>query len=253
MIDTHAHLNTETFEQNIKETLENAKNANVKQIIVVGMYQEANERGIDLTVTYDNLYASVGLHPAYVDEPLDLDLLSSQLDNKKVVALGEIGIDLHWVKDNLRIQQEVFIKQIELAISKDMPIIVHMRDSVKEIYDILSLYRGKIKGVMHCFSETLDWANKFLDLGFYIGIGGVVTFKNANDVKAVAKNIPIEKLLVETDSPYLSPMPYRGKINEPAYTALVLNEVAKLRDMDVNILDEQTTSNAKRLFLKMEE
>ena len=129
----------------------------------------------------------MGLHPAYVDEPLDLDLLSSQLDNKKVVALGEIGIDLHWVKDNLRIQQEVFIKQIELAISKDMPIIVHMRDSVQEIYDILSLYRGKIKGVMHCFSETLDWANKFLDLGFYIH--RVVTLKNPTES---GKNIPMK-------------------------------------------------------------
>lgn len=252
MIDTHAHLNIEAFEDEIEDVINRAKRASVDKIIVVGMYEEANQKALRLTKQYHNLYASVGLHPSYVDEGIDFSLLEAQLQDEKVVALGEIGIDLYWVKDNLDKQIRYFKKQIELAIKHKLPIIVHSRNSSSEIYEVLKEYQGRITGVMHCFSDDMSWANQFLNLGFYIGIGGVVTFKNAKEVKEVAKNVPLERLLVETDSPYLAPTPHRGKKNEPAYTAYVLEAIAQLRQMTKEDLNDITTKNAKRLFNKME-
>lgn len=252
MIDTHAHLNTEAFQSEIEDVINRAKRASVDEIIVVGMYEEANQKALTLTKQYNNLYASVGLHPSYVDEGIDFALLEAQLQDEKVVALGEIGIDLYWVKDNLDKQIRYFKKQIELAIKHKLPIIVHSRNSSSEIYEVLKEYQGRITGVMHCFSDDMSWANQFLNLGFYIGIGGVVTFKNAKEVKEVAKNVPLERLLVETDSPYLAPTPHRGKKNEPAYTAYVLEAIAQLRQMTKEELNDITTKNAKRLFNKME-
>ncbi len=252
MIDTHAHLNIETFEDELEVVITRAKLANVEEVIVVGMYEAANQKALALTKQYHNLYASVGLHPSYVEEGIDYSLLEAQLQDKKVVALGEIGIDLYWVKDNLDKQVMHFKKQIELAIKHQLPIIVHSRNSSSEIYEVLKEYQGRITGVMHCFSDDMSWANKFLALGFYIGIGGVVTFKNAKEVKEVAKNVPLDRLLVETDSPYLAPTPHRGKKNEPAFTAYVLEEISNLRQMSIENLDDITTQNAKRLFYKME-
>lgn len=253
MIDSHAHLNSEEFKDEVDALILDAHNNNVKEIIVVGMYEKANKETIKLIDLYPNLYGSVGLHPSYVKEGIDFQQLESQLTHQKIVALGEIGIDLYWEKDNLETQIMYFRKQIELAIKYDLPVIIHMRSSVVEIYDVLKDYHGKLKGVLHCFTEDYEWANKFIDLGFYIGIGGIVTFKNAPLVKEVATKIPLEKLLVETDSPYLAPTPYRHKRNVPAYTRLVLEEIAKLRNIDVSLLDEITTKNTKKLFYKMEE
>lgn len=253
MIDSHAHLNSEEFKDEVDALILDAHNNNVKEIIVVGMYEKANKETIRLIDLYPNLYGSVGLHPSYVKEGIDFQQLESQLTHQKIVALGEIGIDLYWEKDNLETQIMYFRKQIELAIKYDLPVIIHMRSSVVEIYDVLKDYHGKLKGVVHCFTDDYEWANKFIDLGFYIGIGGIVTFKNAPLVKEVAAKIPLEKLLVETDSPYLAPTPYRHKRNVPAYTRLVLEEIAKLRNIDVSLLDEITTKNTKKLFYKMEE
>ena len=252
MIDTHAHLNIEAFEDELEVVITRAKLASVDEIIVVGMYEEANQKALALTKQYHNIYASVGLHPSYVEEGIDFSLLEAQLLDEKVVALGEIGIDLYWVKDNLDKQVMYFKKQIELAIKHELPIIVHSRNSSSEIYEVLKEYKGRVTGVMHCFSDDMSWANQFLNLGFYIGIGGVVTFKNAKEVKEVAKNVPLDRLLVETDSPYLAPTPHRGKKNEPAFTAYVLEEISNLRQMSIENLDDITTQNTKRLFYKME-
>lgn len=252
MIDTHAHLNIEAFEDELEVVITRAKLASVDEIIVVGMYEEANQKALALTKQYHNIYASVGLHPSYVEEGIDFSLLEAQLLDEKVVALGEIGIDLYWVKDKLDKQVMYFKKQIELAIKHELPIIVHSRNSSSEIYEVLKEYKGRVTGVMHCFSDDMSWANQFLNLGFYIGIGGVVTFKNAKEVKEVAKNVPLDRLLVETDSPYLAPTPHRGKKNEPAFTAYVLEEISNLRQMSIENLDDITTQNTKRLFYKME-
>ena len=250
IIDTHAHLNTEPYEQDLDAFIKRANDADVKKIIVIGMNKKANTRAIELSKK-PNLYATVGLHPSDVSEGLDTDLLRAQVDNPKVVAIGEIGIDLYWVKDNLELQLQVFRKQIDLAIELNLPVVIHMRDSTKEIYDVIKEYPN-LRGVMHCFSASFEWAMKFIALGFYIGIGGPVTFKNNLEAKEVAKNIPINRLLVETDSPYLAPVPFRGKQNEPAYTRLVVEEIAKLRGLSLEEVSTMTTQNAMRLF-KIEE
>lgn len=250
IIDTHAHLNTEPYEQDLDAFIKRANDADVKKIIVIGMNKKANTRAIELSKK-PNLYATVGLHPSDVSEGLDTDLLRAQVDNPKVVAIGEIGIDLYWVKDNLELQLQVFRKQIDLAIELNLPVVIHMRDSAKEIYDVIKNYPN-LRGVMHCFSASFEWAMKFIALGFYIGIGGPVTFKNNLEAKEVAKNIPINRLLVETDSPYLAPVPFRGKQNEPAYTRLVVEEIAKLRGLSLEEVSTMTTQNAMRLF-KIEE
>lgn len=246
IIDTHAHLNTEAFDSDLDTVLERATQSDVKKIIVIGMNQRANSRALELS-SRPNLYATVGLHPSDVLEGLDIDLLKQQSRLPKVVAIGEIGIDLYWVKDNLELQVLVFKRQLELAIELDLPVVIHMRDSAKEIYEVVKHY-PELKGVMHCFSASLDWALKYIELGFYIGIGGPVTFKNNLEVKQVATHIPLERLLVETDSPYLAPVPHRGKQNEPAYTKLVVEEIAKLRGISVEEVSTMTTRNAMRLF-----
>lgn len=246
IIDTHAHLNTDEFQTEIDEIISRAIDADVQKIIVIGMNQKANVLGMELSKR-DQLYATVGIHPADVAEGLDIELLKKQLTNPKVVAIGEIGIDLYWVKDNLSQQIDIFKKQLDLAVQLDYPVIIHMRDSAAEIYDILKTY-PTLKGVMHCFNSDLSWAMKFIELGLYIGIGGPVTFKNNLIAKEVAKSIPIDRLLVETDSPYLSPTPYRGKRNEPAYTRLVVEEIAKLRETAIDNISKQTSENAMRLF-----
>ena len=246
IIDTHAHLNTETFDSELDAVIERASLADVKKIIVIGMNNKANSRALELS-DRANLYATVGLHPSDVLEGLDIELLKQQSKHPKVVAIGEIGIDLYWVKDNLELQIQVFKRQLELAIELDLPVVIHMRDSANEIYEVVKHY-PQLKGVMHCFSASLDWAMKFIELGFYIGIGGPVTFKNNLEAKQVATQIPLDRLLVETDSPYLAPVPYRGKQNEPAYTKLVVLEIAKLRDISVEEVSTMTTRNAMRLF-----
>lgn len=246
IIDTHAHLNIDEFKNEIPEIRQRASDNDVQKIIVIGMNAKANQRGLELT-KYDNLYATVGIHPSDVNEGLDISVLKAQLKHDKVVGIGEIGLDLYWVKDNLPFQIEVFKKQLDLAIELDYPVVIHMRDSAQEIYDVVKTYRG-LKGVMHCFSANLEWAMKFIDLGLHIGIGGPVTFKNNLTAKEVAKNIPIDRLLVETDSPYLAPTPHRGKRNEPAYTKLVVDEIARLRDDSIENISNQTSQNAMRLF-----
>lgn len=246
IIDTHAHLNIPEFENQIEAVLQNAQQHDISRIIVIGMNQKANVAGLSLT-KYPNIYATVGIHPADVNEGLDIDLLREQLKHPKVVAIGEVGLDLYWVKDNLPLQITLFKQQLDLAVELNLPVIIHMRDSVNEVYEVIKAYPN-LKGVMHCFSSTLEWAMKFIDLGLYIGIGGPVTFKNNVEAKMVATGIPINRMLVETDSPYLAPMPFRGKRNEPAYTRYVVEEIAKLRGVSYELVAKETTQNACRLF-----
>lgn len=251
MIDTHAHINIEPLLSDVENIIARAKDNNVNEIIAVGMNKEANNQALQLSRLYSNVYASVGLHPGEVnEETLDINLLKEQVKNDKVVAIGEIGIDLYWVQDNLELQKEVFTKQIELAIELDLPVIIHSRNSADIIYDILKNYKA-LKGVMHCYSEHVELLDKFIELGLYIGIGGVVTFKNAKAVLEIAEKTPLNRLLVETDAPYLAPHPYRGKQNEPAYTAYTLEKLALIKNVLIEDLDKITTENTKRLFTKM--
>ena len=246
MIDTHAHINTKQFNQTIDEIINRAKANHVNHIIVIGMDAYHNERAVELASKYPNLYATVGIHPTTLEG--DVNLLKPLLKHKKVVAIGETGIDLYWDKTNLDLQIKYFKAQIELAIAYDLPVIVHTRDSFNEAYECLKPYKGKIRGVFHSFSSNLSDAKKAIDLGFYIGISGVVTFNKATDLHEIVEHIDLKHMILETDAPYLAPVPFRGKINEPAYTMYVLKKVALIKNLDEKIVDEVTTNNAIKLF-----
>ncbi|NLK12848.1 MAG: TatD family hydrolase [Candidatus Phytoplasma sp.] len=247
IIDTHAHLNTKDFENRIEEVIKNAFLLDVQKVIVIGMDEESNKQAIKLAEQYENIYATIGIHPSYVDQE-NYESIEKYLTHPKVVAVGEIGIDLYWRQDNLDKQKLFLKKQIEIALKYDLPIVVHTRESFKETYEIISQYKGQIKGVFHCLTSTIEDMKQALKIGFYIGVGGVVTFPKATNVHDIVKNLPLDKMLVETDSPYLAPVPYRGKKNEPAYTKYVVDKIAEIKQIDVETIKKETTLNALKLF-----
>jgi len=249
LVDTHVHLNSHKFDDNLKEVIKRALDNDVKTMIVVGFDKETNARAISLAEEYPFIFATVGFHPTDAKDirPSDFELLKQQLNHKKVVGVGECGLDFYWDKEHVEEQIAVFKKQIELSFEYDKPLVIHMRDASETTYNVLSEYQN-LKGVMHCYSGSAQMANHFLDLGMYISLGGPVTFKNGHKPKAVAKMVPLDKILVETDSPYLSPHPFRGKINEPFRVKLVAEEIARIKELPYKSIAEQTTKNAYKLF-----
>ncbi len=249
LVDTHVHLNSKKFDHNLDEVIKRALDNKVETMIVVGFDKETNKRAIELAEKYPFIYATVGFHPtdAKKIKPTDYDLLVKQLNHKKVVGVGECGLDFYWDKDFIDEQIEVFKKQIELSIQFDKPLIIHMRDASEATYNVLSEYRN-LKGIMHCYSGSPEMATNFLNLGLHISLGGPVTFKNAQIPKRVAEMVPFDRLLVETDAPYLSPHPFRGKTNEPARVKLVAEEIARLRNLPFSEVAKQTSKNAYKLF-----
>ena len=247
IFDTHAHLNTDDFKDDIKQVITHAYQNDVTTILVIGMDEYHNKKAIELAEIFDHLYATVGVHPGYVDESTT-DHLSPLISHDKVIAIGECGLDLYWKQDNLELQKKVFIEQIELSILHDLPLIIHTRNSFTEAYECLLPYKGRVRGVFHCFSSDLQDAIKAIDLGFMIGVDGPITYKNAKDIKEIVEKIDLSHVLVETDSPYLSPIPHRGKRNEPAHTKEVVKKIAEIKKMEVANVAEITTQNAYRLF-----
>ena len=247
IVDTHAHLNVEDYNQDIEKVINNARENQVKKIIVIGMDEVSNEKAIQLARDHEMLFATVGVHPGYVDNHTT-DHLESLLSEKKVVAIGECGIDLHWRQDNYDIQKQVFLEQIELAKRFHLPLVIHTRSSFEEAYQCLLPSKGKVTGVFHCFSSDLDDAKRAIELGFYIGIVGPITFKKAEELVDIVTNIDLKYILVETDSPYLAPMPFRGKRNEPAYTKYVVEKIAEIKGLTFEEVMNQTTINAHNLF-----
>ena len=247
IVDTHAHLNTKEFHHDLKQVIENAYHHDVLDIIVIGMDEKHNQKALHIAESYDHIYATVGVHPGYVEDTT-VDHIIPLLKHPKVVAIGECGIDLYWKKDNLSLQQKVFIEQIKLAVEFKLPLVIHTRNSFDEAYECLLPYKGKVKGVFHCFSSHLEDAKKAIELGFMIGVDGPITYKNAEDIIRIVQTIDLSHLLVETDSPYLSPIPYRGKRNEPAHTKEVVQKIAELKGLSIEEVATQTTENAYRLF-----
>ncbi len=249
LVDTHVHLNSHKFDDNLKEVIKRALDNDVKTMIVVGFDKETNARAISLAEEYPFIFATVGFHPTDAKDirPSDFELLKQQLNHKKVVGVGECGLDFYRDKEHVEEQIAVFKKQIELSFEYNKPLVIHMRDASEATYNVLSEYQN-LKGVMHCYSGSAQMANHFLDLGMYISLGGPVTFKNGHKPKAVAKMVPLDKILVETDSPYLSPHPFRGKINEPFRVKLVAEEIARIKELPYKSIAEQTTKNAYKLF-----
>lgn len=254
MIDTHIHLNFEDYIDDLETVILDAEKAGVSHMVVIGIDEGSSRLAIELSKQYPSLYASVGVHPSESENMFEMQATSTQfieamLKEDKVVAIGECGIDLYHEDYNLEYQQHVFKEQIELAKTYQKPLIIHSRSGVRACIDMLKPYQGHVKGVFHCFNGTQEEADEILELGFYIGVNGPITFKNAKDAKDIAMHVPIERLLIETDGPYLSPEPYRGRRNQPSNVKYILKTLAQLKNMSEAEVDDITTQNAKNLFL----
>ncbi|MBC7087836.1 MAG: TatD family hydrolase [Tissierellales bacterium] len=250
-IDSHAHLDDERFDLDRQNVIKDLKSNQVDLVINIGADIESSISTVKLAEDYENIYASVGVHPHSVSELIGVGLneIENLAKRKKVVAIGEIGLDYYYENSPKDIQKEYFIEQIRLAKKLDLPIVIHSREAVKDTLDIIKSEKSSnLRGVMHCFSSSVEIAKEYIKLGFYIAIGGVVTFKNARVTKEVAQFIPLENLLIETDCPYLAPEPFRGKRNEPKYIKYTAEEIAKIKEIDLEEIAYSTSANAKKLF-----
>ncbi|MBE6183207.1 TatD family hydrolase [Heyndrickxia ginsengihumi] len=251
LFDTHVHLNDEAFKEDLEEVIKRAQSVGVKNMVVVGFDRPTIKRAMELIDQYEFLYASIGWHPVDAVDMEDEDLvwIEQLTEHPKVVAIGEIGLDYHWDKSPKDIQQTVFRKQIQLAKKLSLPIIIHNREATEDCIQILKEEGAeKVGGIMHCFSGSPETAKECLDMNFYISLGGPVTFKNAKKPKEVAAEVPLERLLIETDCPYLAPHPHRGKRNEPSYVKLVAEQIAEIKGISYDEVAKQTLLNAKHLF-----
>lgn len=247
IIDTHAHYVSEQYENLHDEIFSQFKNYGVKAVINCGCTIENSKKTVELANKYDCCYAAVGFYPEDItSEGIDLAALEELLKAEKVVALGEIGLDYYWNKENKQTQIESFIAQIELAKRYDLPIIVHDREAHADTLEILKKY--KPKGVVHCFSGSVEMAREIINLGMYLGIGGVVTFKNARKLVEVVADTPIDKILLETDGPYLAPEPFRGKLNNSFLIPLIAKKISEIKEISLENVYEITKENAINLF-----
>lgn len=250
LIDSHVHLNNEQFDLDREYLIKNLKNNGIELVVNVGADLKSSIESVELAKEYENIYATVGVHPHSAKDLTDdmLEELKDLTKEKKVVAIGEIGLDYHYDNSPRDIQRKWFKKQIQLAKELDLPIVVHSREADQDTLDILKEESKGLKAIIHCFSSDRAMMKEYIDLGFYISLAGPTTFKKTDELKEVAKEIPIEKLLVETDCPYLAPHPYRGKRNEPMFVKHTAELIAKLRGMTLEDLALQTNKNTKSIF-----
>ena len=252
IFDTHCHLNDEKLLQNVDEIIENARNVGVNRFLVVGWDKESSITAIKLAEQYDDVYAAIGFHPENIFDATEEDFQETMkyIDHPKVVAVGEIGLDYYWTKDPIKkeLQKEWFIKQIDFANEHHKPISIHNRDAFLDCLSILKEHRPQYSGVMHCYSGSVELLKDVLDLGLYIGLGGPLTFLNAKTPKEVCEVVPLERLVVETDCPYLSPHPLRGTVNEPKNVVLVVDEVTRLKGLSKKHILDVIYNNSNRLF-----
>ncbi|XYQ02298.1 TatD family hydrolase [Bacillus safensis] len=251
LFDTHAHLNAEQYNEDLEQVIERAKSEKVEKIVVVGFDRPTITRAMELIEEYDFIYAAIGWHPVDAIDMTDEDLawIKDLSQHEKVVAIGEMGLDYYWDKSPKDVQKEVFRRQIALAKEVKLPIVIHNRDATEDVVTILKEEgAAEVGGIMHCFTGSLETAKACMEMNFYISFGGPVTFKNAKKPKGVVKEIPSDKLLIETDCPYLTPVPFRGKRNEPSYVKYIAEQIAELREISFEELAELTTKNAKKVF-----
>ena len=246
-VDVHCHLDSDYYD-NIDVIITNAKNNEVNKLIYNGCNTKTNKEVIKLVDKYDCLYGAIGFHPTELDSINDDDyvFLEGNIRNKKIVAIGEIGLDYHYENTDRENQKKHFKRQLELAEKYNLPVIVHSRDSIQDTYDILKNYN--VRGVLHCFSGSLEMAREFIKIGFLISIGGIISFKNAKNIIDVISNIDLSYILLETDSPYLTPEPFRKYKNEPKYIPVIASKIAEIKGINVEYVRDITTSNAMRLF-----
>lgn len=242
MIDTHCHLDCINNIENIINKFDGI-------LITSGCDDKSNLKVIELVNKYSNVYGTLGIHPEFADENYNLDIILKNLENPKILGIGEIGLDYHYNKDNMEKQKELFIKQLDIAKKFNLPVVIHSRDSIDDTYNILKKY--KLKGSIHCFSSSLEMAKKFIKLGYKIGVGGVITFKNGKKLKEVVNGIHIKDILTETDSPYLSPDPNRGKENNPSNVYYVIKEIARIKNINEDEVIIISMKNAEEVFNRL--
>lgn len=258
LIDTHSHLdmiagvNEETGEEKtLLDVISEMNEYGVKKAIIPAVEIATQDKVVELANSDENIFGMVGLFPSeaktYTQE-FEAKMEDIARNNKKIVAVGEVGLDYYWDKSFVELQKEVFIKQIKMAKRLNLPLVVHDREAHKDCFDIIKDEAPQNGVLFHCFSGSVEFMKECVKQGWYIAIGGVVTFKNAVKMKDVAREVPLDKLVLETDSPYLTPVPYRGKQNKPAYVKYVAEEIAKIREMPLDELIDVTTTNAERFF-----
>lgn len=246
--DTHCHLNSSQMYENRDEFIKKALAEGVSHMCVVGYSLFGSKRAVEIANEYENVYAVVGIGPEDCLETDDkeLDEIEALLSHPKVVAVGEIGLDYHWDTVPREKQKDIFVKFIRMANRHGLPVVIHSRDAIQDTYDILK--QEKAYGIMHCYSGSAQMAKEFVKIGFKISLAGPVTFKNAKAPKDVARQIDLKDLLIETDSPYLTPHPYRGKPNDPSYVPLVAKEIAEIKGLDIEEVSKATMQNALEVF-----
>ena len=246
-IDTHCHIFSEYYD-NIPELIKKIKEAGISKVIVNGCDMKSNLEILELVKKYDIVYGALGFHPTELDNFNDSELLwlEEHINDDKIVALGEIGLDYHYDNTDKNKQNIVFKKQLEISKKHGKPVIVHSRDAIQDTYDILKKY--DLRGSLHCYSGSLEMAREFIKLGFLIGVGGVVTYKNAKNIVNVIKNIDLEYILLETDAPYLTPAPFRKYKNDSSYIPVIAKKIAEIKEVSVDVIEKTTNMNALRLF-----
>ena len=248
IFDTHAHYNDKAFDEDRTNLLDSFSESGILGVINCGTDIESSKKSIELSEQYDFMYCAVGFHPEDIAKA-DKDYLTKIRElakHKKCVAIGEIGLDYYWVKDNKEEQKRIFTEQIILANELNLPVIIHSRDAHNDTLEILKKY--KPKGVLHCFSGSVEIMKEALKTGMYIGLGGAVTFKNARVPLEVSENLPLERLLLETDCPYMSPVPYRGKRNQSTYISFVAEKIAEVKNLTKKEVLTTANNNACELF-----
>lgn len=249
IVDTHMHIYDSKYDEIREEVIKEALDMGVNKMIAIGYDYDSSLKALELASQYDFIYAAIGLHPSEVQKETDLELkwIYELAKNEKVVAIGEIGLDYYWDKTYVDLQKEMFHKQIEIAKDLNLPIIIHSRNASFDSFQVVESHPGVI-GVFHCYGGSLEMAERLIKLGYYIGVGGVVTFKNAKEIKRVVENISLDHIISETDSPYLSPHPHRGELNHPGYTKYVIEKISELKNIDTNEVSNKLYENAHKLF-----
>lgn len=247
LVDTHCHLDNEKFDEDRLEVIERIKE-NLEFCVNIGYDLVSSKKSLELAKEYDFIYAVIGVHPIDIAEyneevEKELEILGK---NPKVLAIGEIGLDYHWMTEPKEVQQERFKRQLELAERLNKPVVIHTRDAMEDTVNILKEYPN-ITGVIHCYPGSLETAKQLVDR-FYLGIGGTLTFKNSKKAVEVVKDIPLDRIVIETDCPYLTPEPFRGKRNEPIYVEYVAKKIAEIKEISVEDVTKVTTENAKKLY-----
>ncbi len=254
--DTHTHYDDEAFAEDRDEILGKLKAEGIGKVVAVAAEPESIDRVLELVEQREGIYAAIGVHPDYAGR-MDEEILEKMRDSvsgrepgTRPVAIGEIGLDYHWMVSPREVQREWFIKQAELAMELDLPVIIHSRDAAEDTMEtVKSLVRkGDFRAVMHCYSYSPEQAGDYLDMGLYIGVGGVVTFKNAKKLVETVRLAPLERILLETDCPYLAPEPFRGKRNSSLYLPYVIERIAQIKDVDAKEVEAVTYENARRFF-----